>query len=73
VLITILAFAATSRERTQADPPTSTGSDWRVVFADEFSGMTVDTVKWATQYQWGPTHNHAAYMQACDHFPHVRS
>ncbi|MEX2092894.1 MAG: family 16 glycosylhydrolase, partial [Pirellulales bacterium] len=35
-----------------------------MVFADEFSGTTVDTVKWATQYQWGPTHNHAAYMQA---------
>jgi hypothetical protein len=30
------------------DPPNA--ANWRVVFADEFSGKSVDTLKWATQY-----------------------
>jgi autotransporter-associated beta strand protein len=62
--LAIVLAAAFCPTAANADPPASTGSDWRVVFADEFSGTTVDTVKWATQYQWGPTHNHAAYMEA---------
>jgi autotransporter-associated beta strand protein len=42
-----------------ADPPSG---NWRLVHADEFSGTSIDSVKWATQYQWGRTHNHDAYM-----------
>ena len=43
-----------------AAPP---GSGWRLHFADEFSGDTVDTTKWQTRYPWGRTHNHQAYMR----------
>ncbi len=45
--------------RAVAAPP---GSGWFLIQADEFSGAAVDPVKWATQYQWGRTHNHDAYM-----------
>ena len=47
-----------------ADPPSSTDSDWQIVLAGEFSGTTVHTVKRATRYESGPTHNPAAYMEA---------
>ena len=43
-----------------AAPP---GSNWRLVHADEFSGESVDSLKWDTRYQWGRTHNHNAYMR----------
>jgi autotransporter-associated beta strand protein len=33
-----------------------------LLYADEFGGSSVDTQKWVTQYPWGPTHNHDAYM-----------
>ena len=33
-----------------------------LVFADEFSGTSIDRVNWDTQYAWGRTHNHDAYM-----------
>lgn len=44
-----------------AAPPSSA---YKLVFADEFSGSTLDTVKWNYNYPWGSghTHNHAAYM-----------
>lgn len=45
---------------TNAAPPSD---GWRLTFADEFSGSSVDPVKWATQYSWGRTHNHTAYMK----------
>ncbi len=44
----------------EASPP---GSGWRLHFADEFSGDTVDDYKWITKYPWGRTHNHNAYMR----------
>jgi autotransporter-associated beta strand protein len=55
-----IATIAPSSDATDAAPPA--GSDWRIVFADEFSGTSVDRVKWASQYEWGRTHNHDAYM-----------
>lgn len=64
VVIWVAWLAPSCASIGQADPPSSTGTNWRLTFADEFSGTSVDPVKWATQYQWGPTHNHAAYMQA---------
>lgn len=45
----------------EAAPPSS---NYKLVFADEFSGMSLDTMKWGTNYSWGNTHNHAAYMDA---------
>ena len=44
----------------EAAPP---GSGWRLQFADEFAGDTVDSLKWQTKYPWGRTHNHDAYMR----------
>ena len=48
----------------QASPPT--GTNWGLIFADEFGGTSVDTQKWVTQYPWGPTHTSSdmTYMQA---------
>ena len=43
-----------------AAPP---GNNWRLIHADEFSGESVDNLKWDTRYQWGRTHNHNAYMR----------
>jgi beta-glucanase (GH16 family) len=45
---------------TQANPPSE--STWGLIFADEFSGTTLDTMKWNYNYPWGATHNHDAYM-----------
>lgn len=53
-----LAVAGTTRTA-WGDPPSG---DWRVEFADEFSGTTLDTVKWSYNYPWGNTHNHDAYV-----------
>ncbi|MDB5322065.1 MAG: glycosyl hydrolase, family 16 [Phycisphaerales bacterium] len=44
----------------QASPP---GTGWDIVFADEFSGSALDTMKWNYNYSWGRTHNHRAYMR----------
>jgi autotransporter-associated beta strand protein len=60
LVATVVAAASGGSRCALADPPGN--ADWRVVFADEFSGSTLDTVKWAPQYEWGRTHNHAAYM-----------
>jgi beta-glucanase (GH16 family) len=38
------------------------GTTWALVFADEFAGGTLDTMKWSPNYSWGRTHNHQAYM-----------
>ncbi len=44
----------------QASPP---GTGWGLLYADEFGGNSVDTMKWGTMYPWGShTHNHDAYM-----------
>src|SRR5205085_6684074 len=44
----------------RAAPP---GSGWDLVFADEFEGTSLDTMKWNYNYTWGRTHNHQAYMR----------
>lgn len=43
----------------RADPP---GSGYKLIFADEFDGTSLDTLKWVDAYPWGRTHNHDAYM-----------
>lgn len=54
VAVTVwLAGAAT------AAPPSSA---YKLVFADEFNGAGLDTMKWIDAYPWGRTHNHDAYM-----------
>jgi autotransporter-associated beta strand protein len=42
-----------------AAPPSSA---YKLVFADEFNGTGLDTMKWIDAYPWGRTHNHDAYM-----------
>jgi autotransporter-associated beta strand protein len=37
---------------------------WGLLFADEFSGTSVDTLKWTTQYPWGATHDSDSYALA---------
>jgi autotransporter-associated beta strand protein len=37
---------------------------WGMLFADEFSGTSVDTYKWGTQFPWGATHNSDSYALA---------
>lgn len=51
------ALAASSRAW-GAPPSTS----YKLVFADEFNGTSLDTLKWNFNYTWGPQHNHQAYM-----------
>jgi len=48
MVVVALAFLFTffGEARSLAAPPSSTGSGWDLVFADEFSGTSVDTVKW---------------------------
>jgi autotransporter-associated beta strand protein len=47
------------QEFAAAAPPSST---YKLVFADEFNGASLDTLKWIDAYPWGRTHNHDAYM-----------
>lgn len=44
-----------------AAPPT--GQSYKLIYADEFAGTTLDTYKWNFGYPWGSgrTHNHAGY------------
>jgi autotransporter-associated beta strand protein len=37
---------------------------WGMLFADEFSGSSVDTDKWTTQFPWGATHDSDSYALA---------
>lgn len=60
ILIVCLISCLIGQQQAWAAPP---GSGWRLQFADEFSGDTVDSLKWQTKYPWGRTHNHAAYMR----------
>ena len=48
-----------SVQSAQAAPP---GTGWGLMFADEFGGSSLDTMKWNYNYSWGNTHNHQAYM-----------
>jgi autotransporter-associated beta strand protein len=52
-------LAAVSGPSASAAPPSSS---YKLVFADEFNGAALDTVKWIDAYPWGRTHNHDAYM-----------
>ncbi|WP_172991839.1 family 16 glycosylhydrolase [Lacipirellula parvula] len=58
-LLIAMATCVAKMDATQADPP---GAGWHLIHADEFSTATVDPVKWDTDYAWGRTHNHDAYM-----------
>lgn len=58
-LVTLLAAIAVP---TTAAAQLPTGTTWALVFADEFAGTTLDTMKWSPNYSWGQTHNHQAYM-----------
>ena len=40
---------------TAAPPSASPGSEWRLVFNDEFNGTALDLNKWNTHYVWGRT------------------
>ena len=51
VALASIAFAA----------PPSNFSGWDLVFEDNFDGTSLDTKKWNSTYNWGPTHNHRAY------------
>lgn len=42
-----------------AAPPSAS---YRLNFADEFNGTTLDSNRWLDQYPWGRTHNHEAYV-----------
>ena len=55
VIATLLASAFVF-----AAPP-SNFSGWELVFEDNFDGTSLDTKKWNSTYNWGPTHNHRAY------------
>lgn len=43
-----------------AAPPS--GSGYALIWADEFTGNSLDLMKWDYNYLWGNTHNHSAYM-----------
>lgn len=43
----------------RADPP---AGGWQLLWADGFNGGALDPIKWSTNYPWGPTLNHEAYM-----------
>jgi autotransporter-associated beta strand protein len=58
-VLLVCATLSGGGSRATAAPP---GSGWYLIQGDEFAGAAVDRVKWATQYQWGRTHNHDAYM-----------
>ena len=59
ILLIAIAFFCISTPLL-ATPP---GGGWRLHFADEFSGDSIDSTKWLTTYPWGRTHNHGAYME----------
>ncbi|MFM7207538.1 MAG: autotransporter-associated beta strand repeat-containing protein [Planctomycetaceae bacterium] len=56
---TAVAVIAAAAAGAHAAPPSTT---YKLVFADEFNGAALDTVKWIDAYPWGRTHNHDAYM-----------
>lgn len=57
-LVPALWLAVAAVSGTAAPPSTA----YKLVFADEFNGSALDTVKWIDAYPWGRTHNHDAYM-----------
>lgn len=60
-ILLLFLLAATAR----AAPPAAAGTGYDLIFADEFSGAALDTVKgWIDAYPWGRTHNHDAYMSS---------
>jgi autotransporter-associated beta strand protein len=58
VVAAVLWLALPAASATAAPPSTA----YKLVFADEFNGAALDTVKWIDAYPWGRTHNHDAYM-----------
>ncbi|MFM7244970.1 MAG: autotransporter-associated beta strand repeat-containing protein [Planctomycetaceae bacterium] len=57
-LVPVLWLAVAAAPSAAAPPSTT----YKLVFADEFNGSGLDTVKWIDAYPWGRTHNHDAYM-----------
>lgn len=44
-----------------AAPPEGSGYSWKLVFGDEFEGVSIDRSKWITQHPWGRTFKGQAY------------
>lgn len=59
LLIATLGVAGVVEGEAAAAPPSSS---YKLVFADEFTGTTLDMYKWNYNYSWGNQHNHSAYM-----------
>ena len=57
VLGVVASLAVASVASAQLPP-----GDWKLKYADEFDGASLDTMKWSTGYPWGNIHNHDAYM-----------
>ncbi|HEX8342454.1 MAG TPA: family 16 glycosylhydrolase [Tepidisphaeraceae bacterium] len=58
ILISSLVVAPGIVTIAQAAP-----TGYKMIWADEFNGTSLDTMKWGYNYSWGRTHNHAAYMR----------
>ncbi|MGD0653476.1 MAG: glycoside hydrolase family 16 protein [Thermoguttaceae bacterium] len=58
----VLALTVVFVQSVRAAPPS--GTNWGLLYADEFGGSSVDTQKWITEYPWGQTHDagNSAYM-----------
>ena len=57
--LSVLTLASLAAAAAVAAPPSAS---YKLVFADEFTGSSLDTLKWNANYSWGNTHNHSAYM-----------
>ena len=63
LLLAAALTASLGRATVVAAPPAAAGSGFDLVFADEFNGTSLDSMKgWIDAYPWGRTHNHVAYM-----------
>ncbi len=57
-VVILAAISGVTTNLALAAPPSS---NYKIVYADEFSGTSLDTMKWNYNYSWGRTHNHRAY------------
>lgn len=61
LLAALCVVMGTAGGRAAAQPPA--GKGYRISFADEFAGASLDTSAWNYGYPWGTTHNGMANMQ----------